>query len=59
MAAEFVTVIAVCFVKECPNFEIETVVPARLDEHGCLPWIVCGVCSEDIVEHPHREEEVS
>ena len=56
MAIEFATVIAPCATVECPNFEKATVVPVRLDEHGCVPQIVCGVCSLDIVPDPHPVE---
>lgn len=55
---EFATVIAPCATEGCPNFEKETVVPVRLDEHGCVPQIVCGVCSLDIVPDPHPVESV-
>jgi transcription elongation factor Elf1 len=53
MPTEFATVIAPCATEDCPNFGTETVVPVRLDEHGCVPQIVCGVCSLDIVSDPH------
>jgi hypothetical protein len=56
MPQEFATVIATCATEGCPNFGLNTVVPARLDEHGCVPQIVCGVCSLDIVPDPHPVE---
>lgn len=56
MSFEFVSIIVTCTISECPNFGIETSIAARLDAHGCLPWIVCGVCRTDLNPHPHPGE---
>ena len=56
MPSEFISIVGQCETEDCPNFDIEVRLSARPDEHGCLPWWVCGVCSLDIVPDPHPVE---
>jgi len=57
MPLEFISLAAICNTDGCPNNGIETAVALQLDEHGCVPWVVCGVCSQDIVANPHPSVE--
>jgi len=57
MTLEFATAAVSCSTEGCPNLGVETIVPVQLDAHGCVPRIVCGVCTLDIVSDPHPVEE--
>ena len=57
MPTEFTKILATCATEGCPNLGLGTSVPVQLDPHGCVPRIVCGVCSLDIVPDPHPIEE--
>jgi hypothetical protein len=57
MTLEFATAAVSCSTEGCPNNGRVTNVPVQLDPHGCVPRIVCGVCSLDIVPDPHPIEE--
>ena len=49
----FASVSVSCETTNCPEYQVEKWVAAQLDDHECLPQIVCGVCSNDITEEPH------
>ena len=57
MAIEFSSIFIVCSTEGCPNIGVEHWSLMRLDEHGCPPWTVCGVCGLDIIPHPHPQTE--
>lgn len=58
MPQEFVGISTVCRTDGCPNFALEVHLAARLDEHGCAPWWVCGVCREDLIPNPHPSDTI-
>ena len=58
MPSEFISIVAKCETEDCLNFDVEAHLFSRLDEHGCLPWWVCGVCTVELVPNPHPGEEV-
>jgi hypothetical protein len=57
MPSDFVSIVGQCETEDCPNFDVEVRLSSRLDEHGCLPWWVCGVCTMEIIPNPHPNEE--
>jgi len=54
---EFASILLVCETAGCPSQGFEKWALMRLDEHGCPRWVVCGVCSLDIIPDPHPQTE--
>jgi hypothetical protein len=57
MPSDFISIVGQCETEDCPNFGVEVYLTSRLDEHGCLPWWVCGVCTMELIPNPHPNEE--
>lgn len=51
--AEFATIILVCLNPECPETGTEKTSIMRLTDSGQYPWVVCGVCQQDIIPNPN------
>ena len=54
---EFASILLLCDTEGCPSQGFEKWSLMRLDEHGCLPWVACGVCGLDIIPDPHPQTE--
>jgi hypothetical protein len=54
---QFEAVIISCLEQACPNFNIVVEADVKLDEHGCKPWMTCGVCQSTLIADPHPAQE--
>lgn len=50
---EFVSITLVCQTTDCPEIGNEKNTMMKLTDSGELPWVVCGVCQQDIIPNPN------
>jgi hypothetical protein len=53
VSMQFEAVTVACSEQECPNFNVVVETKVKLDEHGCKPWMSCGVCQSTLIQNPH------